>query len=50
MGKDSDDLLGIILAILGAAALIKALEKECPYCSRKIVRGTSTCPYCGAMV
>jgi len=47
LGKDSDAAIGIILGILGLAALIKASEKDCPFCFRKVVRGTSQCPFCG---
>jgi len=46
MGKDSDAFAGILLGILGLAALIKFSEKECPYCSRTVVRGASRCPFC----
>ena len=47
MGKDSDAILGIVLGILGVAALIKASEKNCPHCFKKVARGTSQCPFCG---
>ena len=48
MVKDSDVIFGILLGILGVAALIKVSEKKCPNCSGKITRGTSQCQFCGA--
>jgi len=50
LGKGSDDVFGIFLALLGAAALVKMLEKDCPSCYKKIARGLSQCPHCGAMI
>ena len=42
MGKDSDAVFGIILGVLGLAAILKASEKTCPYCFKKIIRGYIT--------
>ena len=46
MGRDADMVVGILLGILGVAAIIKASEKTCPRCSQKVARGTSSCPFC----
>ena len=42
--KDSDEILGIVLGILGVAAAIKASEKNCRYCLKKVVRGYIALP------
>jgi len=50
LGNDSDALAGIILGILGLAAIVKILEKKCPTCRRSIVRGQNICQHCGSAV
>lgn len=50
MGKDSDILAGILLGLLGFAALVKLSEKKCPICSSMIPFGKRDCPNCGYVI
>ncbi len=46
MGDNDDALGGIILGILGLAAIATLLEKKCPYCNKSQLRGTNVCTNC----
>ena len=50
MGKDDDTLAGILLGILGLAALVVIASKNCPVCGKTVPRGTSVCPHCGSQI
>ncbi len=50
MGKDDDAIAGIILGVLGIAALAAIASKRCPVCDKTVVRGTSVCPHCGSQI
>jgi uncharacterized Zn finger protein (UPF0148 family) len=50
MGKDEDALAGIVLGILGLAAVAAMLEKKCSACGKSVIRGTSICPHCGSRI
>ncbi len=43
-----DDFWALALGFLGLLVLSEIAKPECPYCKRKIDRGVSTCPHCGA--
>lgn len=52
-GSSTGALIGLILAVLGAAAVIKIIDdatKEkryvCPSCGRTLRKNTATCPSC----
>ena len=38
---------GILLGLLGLAALAKLSERKCPVCNRIIPFTQKTCPHCG---
>jgi len=53
MGKDSDDLVGFILLMLGAAVVGKIISDAtkkspyyCPRCSREVFQNHDLCPHC----
>ena len=50
MGKDEDTIAGILLGVLGLAAIVKILEKKCPVCGKPTIRGVSVCPHCGSAI
>jgi uncharacterized OB-fold protein len=50
MGKDDDALAGILLGILGLAAIAVIASKKCPVCGKTVPRGTSVCPHCGSQI
>lgn len=49
LGKDSDVLVGVLLGVMGVAAIIKLLEKNCPCCDNIMGRGQSHCLRCGTV-
>lgn len=50
MGKDDDTIAGIILGILGLAAIAALVPKKCPVCGNSVQRGSSICPHCGSRI
>jgi len=53
MGKDSDNLVGFILLLLGAAVVGKIISDAtkkspyyCPRCSREVFQNQDPCPHC----
>ena len=50
MGKDEDALAGILLGILGIAAIAVIASKKCPVCGKSVARGTSVCTHCRSQI
>ena len=53
MGKDSDDLVGFILLMLGAAVVGKIISDAtkkspytCPRCREQVFQNQDSCPHC----
>jgi hypothetical protein len=51
--SDFDDLLALIIVLIGAAAVIaiiddatKKTKYKCPSCGNIVAKGTTPCPYC----
>ena len=50
MSKNDDAMVGIVLGILGIAAIAAIVSKKCPICNKTVQRGISVCPHCESQI